>query len=65
MLRESEIIYNPTEVNRLGNKYNIDFDYTSKENEELDIIFLTHCLTKSFGCDSYRIQVIWRSAEHV
>jgi hypothetical protein len=39
VLMESEIIYNPTEVNRLGNKYNIDFDYTSKENEELDIFF--------------------------
>jgi hypothetical protein len=46
VLRESEIIYNPTEVNRLGNKYNIDFDYTSEENEELDIIFFNTVLNK-------------------
>ncbi len=46
VLMESEIIYNPTEVNRLGNKYNIDFDYISEENEELDIIFFNTLLNK-------------------
>ncbi len=46
VVRDSEIIYNPTEVNRFGNKYNIDFDCSCEENEELDIIFFNTLVNK-------------------
>jgi hypothetical protein len=35
IVRECEIIYNPTKVNRFENKYNKGFDCSCKENEEL------------------------------
>ncbi len=46
VIKESEIIYNPTEVGRFGNKSNIDFDYSSDENQELDIIFFNSLVNK-------------------
>ena len=41
VLTQSEMIYNPAEINRFGNKYNIDFDFSSDVNHELDIIFFS------------------------
>lgn len=46
VMRKSQIIYNPAEVNRFGNKFNIDFDFGKKENDELDIIFFSTLLNK-------------------
>jgi hypothetical protein len=46
VVKESEIIYNPTEVNQLGNKYNIDFDCSCEEKKELDIIFFNTLVNK-------------------
>jgi hypothetical protein len=40
--QETEIIYNPAEVNHFGNKYNIDFGHTSEDNDELDVFFSIH-----------------------
>ncbi len=40
------MIYNPTEVNRFGNKYNIDFDHTLEDNEDLDILFFNTLMNK-------------------
>jgi hypothetical protein len=39
IMAQSKIVYNPTEINRFGNKYNIDFDYNGEENDDMDIIF--------------------------
>jgi hypothetical protein len=47
--QETEIIYNPAEVNRFGNKYNFDFDHTSDDNDELDVIFFNTLVMKDSG----------------
>jgi len=46
VLLQSEIIYNPNEVNRFGNKFNVDFNFASDLNEEMDIIFFSTLLNK-------------------
>jgi hypothetical protein len=43
---QSEILYNPAEVNHFGNKYNIDFDHSSDNNDESDIIFFNTLVVK-------------------
>jgi hypothetical protein len=37
--KATRIIYNPAEINRHGNKYNIDFDPGCEENDDCDIFF--------------------------
>ncbi len=46
VIGESQIIYNPTEVNRFGNKYNIDFDYSSDKNDERDVFFFNTLMNR-------------------
>ena len=45
----SKIIYNPLEVNRFGNKYNIDFCTTDKQVDDLDIIFFNYLVTEKLS----------------
>jgi hypothetical protein len=45
----SKVIYNPLEVNRFGNKYNIDFDVHHEEADDLDIIFFSSLLTEELA----------------
>lgn len=45
----SKIVYNPTEVNRFGNKYNIDFSTTDENNDDLDIIFFNSLVTEELS----------------
>jgi hypothetical protein len=37
--RKSKITYNPSKINRFGNKYNIEFNVNKEENDDLDLIF--------------------------
>ncbi len=46
VLIQSEMMYNPVEINQLGNKFNIDFDFSSDINDELDIIFCSTLVNK-------------------
>jgi hypothetical protein len=39
VIQQSNIIYNPTEVNRFGNQNNIEFVCDANQSEELEIIF--------------------------
>ncbi len=43
---ESEVLYNPGEINRFGNKYNIDFEPAHEGNEEADILFFTSLVSR-------------------
>jgi len=45
-VRQTKIIYNPSAVNRFGDKNNIDFDPSLDENSDLDCIFF-HSLVNS------------------
>jgi len=38
--KQSKVIYNLTEINRFGNKYNIEFNVSSEDNDEMDLIFV-------------------------
>jgi hypothetical protein len=46
VLVQSEVVYNPAEINRFSNKYNIEFDFTNDLNDELDMIFFSTLLNK-------------------
>ncbi len=46
VLAQTEVVYNPSEVNRYGNKYNIDFDPNVENNDEIDIIFFNTLIKK-------------------
>jgi hypothetical protein len=46
ILTKTELIYNPSEVNRFGNKKNIDFDVTNERNSEEDVFFFITLLNK-------------------
>ncbi len=45
----SRIIYNPAEINRFGNKFNIDFDTSDENNDDLDIIFFSSLLNEELS----------------
>jgi hypothetical protein len=46
VLAQTEVVYNPSDVNRYGNKYNIDFDPNVENNDEIDIIFFNTLINK-------------------
>jgi hypothetical protein len=46
VIQASEVIYNPTEVNRFGNRNNIEFVCNVEENDELDIMFFNTLVNK-------------------
>jgi hypothetical protein len=45
----SKIIYNPLEVNRFGNKYNIDFCSTDENVDDQDLIFFNSLVTEELN----------------
>lgn len=46
VVKDSEVVYTPTEVNRFGNKYIINFDHTLDGNNELDIFIFDSLVNK-------------------
>jgi hypothetical protein len=45
----SKIIYSPLEVNRFGNKYNIDFSTLGKDVDDQDLIFFNSLVTEELN----------------
>jgi len=45
----SKIIYNPLEVNRFGNKYNIDFCTSGEDVDDQDLIFFNSLVTEELN----------------
>jgi hypothetical protein len=46
LLDKTQVIFNPSEINRYGNKFNIDFEFSSDVNNEMDIVFFSSLINK-------------------
>jgi len=45
VIKQSKICYNPTALNRFGDKYNIEFDHACDDVAEMDVIFHNSLVT--------------------
>jgi hypothetical protein len=46
LIDKTQVIFNPAEINRYGNKFNIDFEFSSDVNNEMDIVFFSSLINK-------------------